>query len=52
MPLGSILTIGAMDNNRESTRKSEVGFDRETQSHSPKFPQSSAKTVRNGRREN
>jgi hypothetical protein len=49
MPLGSILTIGSMANRRESTPKSEVGFDKKTQSHSPKFPQNNAMTVQNGR---
>jgi hypothetical protein len=47
MPLGSILTIGAMANRRESTQNSEVGFNKKQWSHSPK--QNNAMTIQNCR---
>jgi hypothetical protein len=45
MPLGSILTTGAMEIRREATQNLEVGFDEKPQSHSPEFPQNNAMTV-------
>ena len=45
MPLGLILTTGAMANRRESTQNSQVGFDKKPQSHSPKPQQNNAMTV-------
>jgi hypothetical protein len=45
MPLGSILTTGAMPNGRESTQNSQVGFGKKPQSHSPEPHQNNAMTI-------
>jgi hypothetical protein len=44
MPLGSILITGDMANRRESTQHSQVGFDKNPQSHIPEPQQNNAMT--------
>jgi hypothetical protein len=48
MPFGSILIIGAMVNGRESTQNSQVGFDKNPQSHDPEPYQNNVYDGSNG----
>ena len=45
MPFGSILTTGAMENGRESTQNSQVGFEKNPQIHDSETYQNNAMTV-------